>query len=47
MIQFINFLKGSFLQKMIAALIASLLSLNLAFNTALNGGKTELDPGDY
>ncbi len=47
MLQFANFIKGSFLQKVIAAIMASLLSLNLAFNTALNGGKTELDPGDY
>ncbi len=47
MLQFANFIKGSFLQKVIAAIMASLLSMNLAFNTALNGGKTELDPGDY
>ncbi len=47
MIDFVNFLKGSFFKKVIAAIMVSLLTLNLSVNTALNGGKTELDPGDY
>ncbi len=47
MLQFANFIKGSFLQKVIAAIMVSLLTFNLSVNTALNGGKTELDPGDY
>ncbi|MBQ3499335.1 MAG: alkaline phosphatase [Clostridia bacterium] len=47
MLQFANFIKGSFLQKIVAAIMVSLLTFNLSVNTALNGGKTELDPGDY
>ena len=47
MLQFANFIKGSFLKKIVAAIMVSLLTLNLSVNTAFNGGKTELDPGDY
>ena len=47
MINFVNFLKGSILKKVIAAIMVALLGLNLTANTSVNGGKTELDPGDY
>ncbi len=47
MLQFANLIKGSFFAKIIAAIMAPLLTLNLAANTSTNAGKTELDPGDY
>lgn len=47
MTNFVNFLKASFFKKVIAAIMVSLLGINLSVNTSVNGGKTELDPGDY
>lgn len=47
MVEFANFIRNSFLSKIVAALMAALLSINLAVNTETNAGKTELDPGDY
>lgn len=47
MIKIANFIKGSFLAKLVAAIMAPLLSFNLAANTAVNKGGEELDPGDY
>ena len=45
MTNFVNFLKASFFKKVIAAIMVSLLGINLSVNTSVNGGKTELDPG--
>lgn len=46
MLQFAQFVKGSFLFKGISAIIAMLLTLNLSFNTMVNSDEA-LDPGDY
>lgn len=46
MLQFANFIKGSFLLKGVSALIAMLLTLNLSVNSMVNSDES-LDPGDY
>ncbi len=47
MLEFVNFIKGTPFIKIISAIIAVLMSLNLSFNTMINKGGEELDPGDY
>lgn len=47
MLEFVNFIKGTPFIKIISAIIAALMSLNLSFNTMINQGGEELDPGDY
>ncbi len=46
MLQFAQFIKGSFLFKGVSAIIAMLLTLNLSFNSMVNSDEA-LDPGDY
>ena len=46
MLEFVNFIKGTPFIKIISAIIAALMSLNLSFNSMVNTDEA-LDPGDY
>ena len=46
MLEFAQFIKGSFLFKGVSAIIAMLLTLNLSINSMVNSDEA-LDPGDY